>query len=70
MDELQIFIIGGTTKPFCENPIVNDKQLTMEIGPGAAVTYYREDFEISIPNYLYNDLIPGEHIPVLRETKA
>ena len=42
MDELQIFTIGGTSKP-CDDLVVNNRQLTMEIDTGAAVTCYRAD---------------------------
>ena len=43
MDELQLFTIGGTSKPFCADLVVNDKQLTMEIDTCCRVTYYRAD---------------------------
>ena len=53
MDELQLFTIGGTSKPFCANLAVNDK-LTMEIETGAAVSIITEQtFERSILNYPY-----------------
>ena len=44
MDELQLFSIGGTSKLFCADIVVNDKLLTMEIDTGAAVTYTEQTF--------------------------
>ena len=41
MDELQLFTIGGTSKPFCADLVVNNKLLIMEIDTGATVTYCR-----------------------------
>ena len=42
MDELQLFTIGRTSKPFFADPVMNDKQLTMETDPGAAVSLITE----------------------------
>ena len=42
IDELQLFTIGGTSKPFCADLVVNDKQHTMEIDTGAAVSLITE----------------------------
>ena len=40
--EIQLFTSGGTSKPFCADLVVNDKQLTMEIDTGAAVSLITE----------------------------
>ena len=42
MDELQLFTIGGTAKPFCADLEVTDKQLAMEIDTGVAVSLITE----------------------------
>ena len=42
MDEIQLFTIGGNSKPFCADLVVNDKQLTMEIDTGAAISFITE----------------------------
>ena len=39
MEELQLFTMGGTSKPFRADLVVNDKQLTMEIDWSCCVTY-------------------------------
>ena len=57
MDELQLFTIGGTSKPFSADLVVNDKHLTMEIDTGAdAPLLQSRQFISSIQNYLYNHL--------------
>ena len=70
IDELQLFTIGGTSKPFCADHVVKDRQLTIEIDTDAAVSQWKlslvllcqllqsRRFEISILNYLYNCLTP------------
>ena len=42
MNELQLFAHRGTSKPFCADLVVNDKQPTMEIVTGAAVSLITE----------------------------
>ena len=42
MDEQQIFTTGGTSRPFCADILVNDKEFTMEIYTGAAVLLITE----------------------------
>ena len=41
MDKLQLFTVGGTSKPFCAGHVVNDKPLTMEMDTGAAVSQWK-----------------------------
>ena len=74
-DELQLFTIGGTSKPFCADHVVKDKQLIMEINTGAAVLPQRRLFwklypELSLqPSNAFLKTYTGECIPVLGELK-
>ena len=77
MDELQLFTSGATSKPFCVDLIVNNKQLTMEIDTGAAVSLITEqsfrkiDDELSLqPSHAVLMTYTGEHILVLGEAKV
>ena len=70
----QLFTIGGTSKPFCADIVVNAKQLPMEIDTGAAVSLIPEQTfrklypELSLqPFHAILKICTGECIPVLRE---
>ena len=74
--ELQLFTIGGTSKPFSADIVVKDTQLTMEIDTGAAVslitkqTFRKLYPELSLqPSHAILKAYTGERIPVLGEAK-
>ena len=77
IDELQLFTFGGTSKSFCADRVVNNKELTKEIDTGATVSLiYRADImkaylELSLQlSRAILKTYTGEHIPVLNEAKV